>query len=97
MLRSLARAGSRPGSSGLLWANSVMVVVLSMPRISRPAMVAKSLRTSTPTAVLTTVWWAPPAVSHAVALVVKWGSGCQTARPTGRFGRSCVGGTTVTR
>ena len=44
-------------------------------------MVAKSSHTSTPTAVVITVWWAAPAVSQAVAEVRESGSGSCRAWP----------------
>ena len=60
------------------------------------AISAKSSNASIPTAVVSTVWCAPPAVSQASALVRKSGRGSHTARATGRCGRGADGATTST-
>src|SRR3954447_12930123 len=55
---------------------------------------ARSVSSSAPSCVVSTVWCGPPAVSQPSVAVGKSGRGCQTARATGRFGNGSSGSTT---
>ena len=93
-LTARARGGGTPGSSGSRSGMRGRSIVSSMSRSSIPAISAKSISGSGPIARLSTVWWAPPAVSHASTAVRMSGRGRQTARATGSRGSSSVASTT---
>ena len=87
-----ARGGSRPGSGGPRGRSRGRVVSASMSSSSVPAISARSVSSSAPTAWDSTVWCGPPAVSQASADVARSGAGRQTARATGSLGSGSSGG-----
>ena len=66
------------------------VVSSSISASSVPVISARSPRCSSVSAVDSTVWCGPPAVSQASVEVRRSGAGRHTARATGRFGSGCV-------
>src|SRR2546421_640387 len=71
-----------------------MVVSASITTSSVPSIAARSSSSSAPTALESTVWCGPPAVSHASVEVRRLGRGFQTARATGGLGSGSTGGGT---
>ena len=65
-----------------------------MSTSSVPVMSARSTRCSAVSAVESTVWCGPPAVSQDSVEVWRSGAGRHTARATGRFGSGALGATT---
>ena len=85
-IRTPARVGSRPGSSAAPGGAGGPWCRRRSARSSVPTMSARSPRCSAVSAVDSTVWCGPPAVSQDSVEVVQVGRGFQTARATGSFG-----------